>query len=213
MGVFLDKGTKEGVDGDARVVMKAVEVEYDPEIPVIEAIQGGDPHAMAELVRRQGRWVRGVLFGVLGRLDDVDDVAQRVWMQVWRQARQLENPARWRVWLYRIARNAATDAGRHKQRQRRLVDEAGQRIRLAGSQENDRVALPEQRVVADEKQRMMLNAISALPPLYREPFVLRHLEDWTYRQIGDALGLPVDTVETRLVRARRLLREQLKGKL
>jgi len=60
---------------------------------------------------------------------------------------------------------------------------------------------------------VMLDAISQLPPLYREPFVLKHLQDWSYAQIGDALGLPIDTVETRLVRARRLLREQLAGKV
>ena len=52
-----------------------------------------------------------------------------------------------------------------------------------------------------------------LPAIYREPFVLRHLEDWSYAEIGEVLGLSVDTVETRLVRARRLLREMLQGKV
>jgi RNA polymerase sigma-70 factor (ECF subfamily) len=64
-------------------------------------------------------------------------------------------------------------------------------------------------VVEAERQDRVLSAIQGLPAIYREPFVLRHLNDWSYQQIADLMGLPVDSVETRLVRARRLLREAL----
>jgi RNA polymerase sigma-70 factor (ECF subfamily) len=59
----------------------------------------------------------------------------------------------------------------------------------------------------------VLEAIQALPALYREPFVMRHLNGWTYSEIADVMGMPVDSVETRLVRARRFLRESLKDKV
>jgi RNA polymerase sigma-70 factor, ECF subfamily len=49
--------------------------------------------------------------------------------------------------------------------------------------------------------------------LYREPFVLRHMNGWNYQQIAEAMEMPVDSIETRLVRARRLLRDALKDKL
>lgn len=189
--------------------MKALEVEHDPEAPVIEAIQRGDPHALAELIDRQGRWVRGVIFGATGRLDEVDDVAQSVWIRVWREAGQLQDPARWRPWLYRIARNAATDALRGRRRRRRLLGGWLERARLRGPHEDP----PDRGVVGDERHQVMLAAIASLPVLYREPFVLKHLEDWSYRKIGEALGLPTNTVETRLVRARRLLRQRLAGKV
>ncbi len=187
----------------------ALQAEFDSERPVIEAIQHRDPDAMAELIRRQGRWVRGVVFGAMGRMDEVDDVVQRVWMQVWREAPRLADPGAWRAWLGRIARNAATDAGRAKQRRRRLLAGFSTR-RPARSCDT---AASDQPLVADERQRQMLQAIGDLPTLYREPFVLKHLQDWSYRQIGEALGLPPDTVETRLVRARRMLRERLAGKV
>ncbi len=190
-------------------MMKALEAKHDPEAAVIEAIGQGDPHAMAELIRRQGRWVRGVIFGATGRQDGVDDVAQRVWIQVWREASRLDDPARWRTWLYRIARNAATDAARSKRRRRRLLGELFDRERV----EQPGNSRPDQQLAVGERQQTMLDAIASLPGLYREPFVLKHLEDWSYRQIGEALGLPVDTVETRLVRARRLLRQRLTGKV
>lgn len=185
--------------------MNVVPVQMDPEIPVIEAIQQGDPHALAELMERHGGWVRGVIFGVLGRRDEVDDVAQRVWMQVWREAHRLDDPVRWRVWLYRITRNAAIDAGRRRVRRRRLIDTLLRRYarRSIGTPSADAP------IVASERREAMMQAIEKLPELYREPFVLRHLEDWSYAQIAEAMDLPLDTVETRLVRARRLLRQQL----
>ena len=189
--------------------MKAIDADHDPQRPVIEAIGQGDGQAMAELIRRQGRWVRGVLFGVMGRGEEVDDVAQRVWLQVWREASRLEDPARWRTWLYRVARNAATDAGRARQRRRRLLEELFKR---QGSRQ-PRPSPPERELVAREEHRVMLEAIAALPARYREPFVLKHLEQWSYQRIGEALGLPTDTVEIRLVRARRLLRQRLAGRI
>jgi RNA polymerase sigma-70 factor (ECF subfamily) len=189
--------------------MDPLRLEHDPETPVIQAIQAGDSHALAELMSRHGAWVRGVIFGALGRPDEVEDVAQRVWMTVWREAHRLSDPGRWRVWLYRIARNAATDAGRRRQRRRKLLSTLWRR---AESQPSVGLSA-EAPVESHERREMMLQAIGNLPELYREPFVLRHLDGWSYAQIAEAMGLPVDTVETRLVRARRLLRHELAGKV
>jgi RNA polymerase sigma-70 factor (ECF subfamily) len=190
-----------------------LELEYDPQRPVIEAIQAGDTHAMAEFIRSEGRWVRAAVFGILGRTAELDDVCQKVWIQVWRECRNLEDPTRWRAWVYRIARNAATDALRSGQRRRRLLGAPGtdpEMLSLAPAAESSR---PERQLLAGEQHQAMLDAIAALPELYREPFVLRHVEGWSYGQIAELLGMPPDTVETRLVRARRLLREKLSGTL
>lgn len=193
--------------------MQALELEYDPHRPVMEAIQAGDAHAMAEFMRTQGRWVRAVAYGVLGRTGDLDDVCQRVWIQVWRQARRLDDPARWRSWVYRIVRNAATDAARAGQRRKRLGGLSGTDADVLAATPAPVHTSPERSVLADEEHRAILEAIGRLPEIYREPFVLKHVEGWSYAEIGELLGLPPDTVETRLVRARRLLREKLAGKV
>ena len=186
----------------------ALAEEYDPDYPVIEAVRGGDPYAFEDLVRRHGRWVRSVVFGVLGRADGVDDVTQFVWSNVWQRIGELRDPARWRPWLYRMARNAAIDAGREATRRRgRLQRFVGDFPRRSGSTDSAEAA------VRSEEHGAVLNAIQALPVLYREPFVLRHVNGWSYREIAKVMDMPVDSVETRLVRARRLLREALKDKL
>lgn len=177
--------------------------EFDAEVPVIDAIRGGDRFAFEELVKRQGRWIRGVIFGVLGRRDLVDDVAQQVWTTVWQRIGELRETKSWRSWLYRMARNFSIDAGRDVTRRRsqfQPMDENAAEFRDRRSVDSD-----------EDQHGRVLAAIQGLPAIYREPFVLRHLNDWSYRQIADVMGLPVDSVETRLVRARRLLRETLGG--
>ena len=181
--------------------------EFDPERPVIEAVRLGDRSAFDELVRRQGRWVRGVIFGVLGDADRVDDVAQQVWQVVWSRIEDLRAAGQWRSWLYRLARNAAVEAGREKTRRKGLTEramEAATRIPPPA---------PDGELAARESHQAVLQAVRGLPALYREPFVLRHLENWSYQQIADVMGMPPATVETRLVRARRLLRGALSGKV
>jgi RNA polymerase sigma-70 factor, ECF subfamily len=200
-------------ESDVPKAMKPVEIEYDPQRLVFEAIQAGDTHAMAEFIETQRRWVRAVVFGVLGRASEVDDVCQRVWIQVWRESRSLDDPGRWRPWLYRIAHNAATDALRAGRRRRNLLAATATELMVDHGPIGPTAASPDRELVSREQHDAMRQAIESLPPLYREPFVLKLAEGWSYARIGQALGLPTDTVETRLVRARRLLREKLAGGL
>ncbi len=188
----------------------------DAEEPVVEAIRGGDRYAFAEFVRRHNGWVRGAIYGVLGERDRVDDVAQQVWTAVWQRIEELRDARRWRPWLYRLARNAAIDAGRDVSRRRdgmqRLRSESGE-PRGSSSPQPPSAKTPDRELAGREQHEEVLAAIQALPPLYREPFVLRHLNGWTYNRIAELMGMPVDSVETRLVRARRLLRECLRDAL
>ena len=179
----------------------------DADLPLIEALTRGEPRCLGELMRRHERWVRGVAFGITGRGDLAEDVAQQVWATVWQRIATLRDPARWRGWLYQLTRRAAIDAG--KQRKRRADREVPSDETAATTPAP--VPPPEARLIADERHRQVMEAVKSLPPIYREPFVLKHLEDWSYARIGEVLDLPVDTVETRLVRARRMLRETLQG--
>jgi len=171
---------------------------------LIAAAQRGERAALDLFVRRHERWVRNVVYATVAHSSLVDDVVQQVWATVWEQIGTLVDPARWRSWLYVTARNAAIDAGVRMARERRRrvpLDAASPAI--AGD------ADPAAAIGRTEQRHRVLDAIRGLPAIYREPFILRHVEDWSYAQIGEALNLPVDTVETRLVRARRLLRETL----
>lgn len=172
---------------------------------LISAAQRGERRALDAFIRRHDRWVRGIVFSTVDNASLVDDVVQGIWTKVWQQIGTLVDSTRWRGWLYTLARNAAIDAGQKRARERK------QCLRMTDGDYSDRRdGDPLSALVRSEEHRRMLGAIRGLPSIYREPFVLRHLDGWSYAQIGDALSLPVDTVETRLVRARRLLRDALR---
>lgn len=179
----------------------------DADHDLIVAAQKGSRTALDALVRRHDRWVRHVVYASVGNAVVVDDIVQQVWTTIWQQIGTLIDPARWRSWVYRTAKNAAIDAGLKTARERR------KRREFEGREWTDEHTQPVLRLVRAEEHKRMLDAINGLPEIYREPFVLRHLEDWNYAQIGEALNLPIDTVETRLVRARRLLRTALQENL
>ncbi len=169
----------------------------------------GDRVAADRLIREHDRWVRSIVYAVCGRVDLVDDVTQQVWTQAWERLDSLRDPQRLRSWLYNIARNAAIDAGIARKRRSATVSlEVAWEPSDGGRNVNPARAAMDGEVYGD-----LVDAVQSLPALYREPFVLRHLEDWSYAQIGEVLSLSVEAVETRLIRARRMLRETLKGKV
>lgn len=173
------------------------------DLELIAAAQRGERGALDAFVRRHDGWVRHIVYATAGHAHELDDIVQHVWARVWEQIGTLADTGRWRGWLYTLARNAAIDAGQ-KSRRRQEKDREFSVSRSETSEAEPIVALSKK-----EEHRRVLAAIHGLPAIYREPFMLRHLEDWSYAQIAEALSLPVDTVETRLVRARRLLRSVL----
>lgn len=177
----------------------------DGDQELIAAAQRGERSALDIFVRRHERWVRNVVYATLGNATQLDDIVQHVWTTVWQQIGTLVDASRWRGWLYKTARRAAIDAGLKGARERRRRS-AFDIVDHTAAREVD----PSVAAVSAEQHRRVLDTINGLPAIYREPFVLRHLEGWSYADIGEAMSLPVDTVETRLVRARRLLRAALK---
>jgi len=177
---------------------------------LVSRAQRGERAAAETLVQVHDGWLRAIVFGLCGRREYVDDLVQHVWTQALRRLDSLREPTQLRAWLYRIARNAVVDAGtaRSRQARREAPVEAAQHL-----VPDHATAPPPDELQRRETRNAILEAVAALPAHYREPFVLRHLENWSYAEIGETLGLPLATVETRLVRARRQLRDALRAKV
>ncbi len=189
--------------------MSSVSIDAEMMGRLVAQAQQGSRAAVERLIREHEAWVRSAIYAVTGRADLVDDILQQVWVRVWQHLGTLADPRQLRGWLYTIARNAAIDFSAAEQRQRALTG----RLMVDVPATDGRGDGPFGAAAGHELQETLLRAVRSLPAIYREPFVLRHLEDWSYAEIGEVLGLSVDTVETRLVRARRLLREMLQGKV
>jgi len=177
----------------------------DVDAQLVRAIARGEADALDELMRRNGPWVRGVIFAVSRRMDMVDDVQQQVWLSAWRRAGTLEDPGRWRSWIYTLTCRAAIDAGRAAGRRMKLLD----RLRYRPAVRDREDAHGHRRLELAESHQRALRAVGNLPDTYREAFVLRHMADLSYRQIAETMDVPANSVGSLLLRARRLLRDAL----
>ena len=172
---------------------------------LIESLSAGRPEALEDVIDRHGPWVRGVVFAILGNSNDVDDVLQKVWLRLWERREQLGGVGNWRNWLYTLARNAAIDVKRSATRRHGLW----QHVKLQWSAGRSHSRSAECDLLAAEQHTLTLKAIEALDEKYRIVLILRVWRGLGYRDIARTVGITPQAVETRLVRARRMLREKL----
>jgi RNA polymerase sigma-70 factor (ECF subfamily) len=164
----------------------------------------GDQEARDEIWRNERRFVAAVLHAHLPRAAprlEIEDVLQDVAMTFVTRVDQLEHPAALRSWLRTVAINAARGALR---RQRTVL-----RGRDATPIEECTDPTPARAAARDaDRQRAddLLDLIHRLAPEYREPLLLRAVHGFSQKQIAATLELPETTIETRLARARRMLR-------
>lgn len=162
----------------------------------------GDADALDRLWRAHRRWAAAVVLAHMPRDADLEDLLQDIALTIVRTISDLREPAAFRPWLRRIAVNAARTAGRRKSTRLRLVrpDTTGTQIdAIPATAGSDNAA----------EGRRLLDLAHRLHPDYREPLLLRAVRGLTHRQISEALALPVTTVETRITRARKMLREEV----
>lgn len=170
--------------------------------PVAAAIRG-DVDAVRQVWTHHRRWVAAVLLAHKPAGTEVDDLLQDVAMAFVRTISKLRDESALRPWLRTVAINAARAAGRQTRlRQRQQVVLAAQ-----GEAERDHPP-PSDAAPADrDESGHILKLIQGIPEGYREPLILRCVRGMNYKQIGELLGLPETTIETRIARGRRMLRE------
>lgn len=174
-----------------------------------EGAPGIDHARLRELWLAHRRWVAAIILAHKPAGEDLEDLLHEVALRMVRSAGDLRDPAAARPWLRTVAVNVARTAGRKTRVRRNAVRTVaeGAQDREAGSDLGG--AAPPDRLGAREEADRAMRAAQRLPEHYREPLLLRAVRGMSYRQIADAMGIPITTVETRLARARRMLREQL----
>jgi RNA polymerase sigma factor (sigma-70 family) len=168
--------------------------EADDEALVREARLGGAGSYDALYLRHRDRVAR-TAYVLLGNADLAQDVAQEAFLVGWRDLRRLRDPSLFRAWITGIAVNLC----RRRRRERRGVVFEHEEASEAGPGESERADL---RIV-------VRRALDGLPPGMRDTVVLRFYCQFSEREIGAALGVPVGTVKSRLTRARARLAASL----
>ena len=168
------------------------------------------------LYRLYGERVLNVVFRMTGNEEVARDLAQDVWLRVYRNLGRFEARADIFTWIYRIAVNLTLNHLK-KEKRRRWVDLLDQSIGDVLSEESvdPAASLParterqDRALEKDQLARHLWRAVQDLDPMYRVPIVLFHYENQSYQQIADALGLSMPAVQARIFRARKQLAKNL----
>lgn len=162
----------------------------------------GDRDALRTVWAEHRRWVAAVLLAHKPRQADLEDLLQTVSVQLCRKAHEVRDPDSFRPWLRTVAVNVARAEGRSTTRKRQGF------LRLVGRTPPEPASEPDpDRQERLREGRRLIALARDLPEGYREPLLMRCLKGMSYREIGEAMGLPETTVETRIARGRRMLRE------
>lgn len=171
---------------------------------VVDRVRGGEPRLFAELVARHQDAVYATSLRLLGDAADAEDTAQEAFLKAFRGLAGFRGDAKFSTWLYRITVNLCAD---HARRSRR-PDRRARTIDDAGEIPDGRMD-PEGGLLADEERKAVERAVMGLEERYRSVVVLHYYQKLSYEEIATVLGMPLKTVETRLYRARRMLRNVL----
>jgi RNA polymerase sigma-70 factor, ECF subfamily len=174
---------------------------------LVLAAQQGDRDAFGTLVARHAPSVLSVTRRMVGAAADADDVAQDVFVAAFKALGSFKAESKFSTWLYRIAVNKCTDW----LRARRLdlfplgtADDDG-----VDSWEPPDFDTPYSELAQAELATEIDRSIGALPPLYREAFILRHVEGLDYDEMSTILGVARDTLKMRVYKARTRLCQHL----
>lgn len=177
----------------------------DPEL--ISAILLGSETAFAELMQRYQDRVFRLLSRYTRDALECEDLAQEVFLKVFRKLHTFQHDSQFYTWLYRIAVNTATDhlARRSRRRLQLVEDDAVLDTGKPRSEAHDVSEPLMQRELAEVTRKIL----DKLPEKYRTILVLREYEDLSYTDIARVLGIQLGTVESRLFRARQRFKEAL----
>jgi RNA polymerase sigma-70 factor (ECF subfamily) len=190
------KGAAEGKEDDSE------------DVRLMELVGHGDMLAFEQLVERHQALVAGTVARMLGSNSEVEDIAQQVFIRVWKSAARYTPRAKFTTWLLKITRNLVFNELRRSKRRAHVPmqsDAEAEEIPL----KDETSPAPDASLLQHELQGAIEDAITQLPDTQRMALVLRRYEQLSYDQIAEILDLSVPAVKSLLFRARSELRERL----
>lgn len=167
---------------------------------IVGCAMRGDGEAIRMLWEQHRRWIAAVVLAHKPAFEDLEDLLQEVAVTFVTKVSTLREEAHLRAWLRTVAINTARAAGRaRKYRPRPDLPEDDAMPGPAPALTDD--------IAGAEQTRRLMARVGRLPEAYREPLMLRAMNGMRSKQIAEVLGIPAATVDTRIARARRMLRE------
>jgi RNA polymerase sigma-70 factor, ECF subfamily len=170
---------------------------------LVEQVKKGNQSAFSILVQRHQGAIYSLCYRMTGDSQEAEDLAQEAFLRLYRSVGGFRPGTRLRPWFRRIAVNVCLDALRRRREATVPLDkllEMETQPRAARREE-----MPEEAYLSREVRVEVQRGLLKLAGDYRAVLVLRYLEDLSYQEIAEVMGVPVSTVETRLFRAKKML--------
>ena len=171
---------------------------------IVGKCQGGQAELYGQLVDKYSARIINLGYAMMGNRHDAEDVAQEAFVRAYKSLTKFQKKAKFSSWLYQIALNLCKDQLKARSRHARPTDDE----QMNATPGNPKEQAPRV-IIQAELSGKMSEAINKLPVLYREAFVLRHLQGLEYEDVAVITAVPADTVRVRAYRAREMLRENL----
>lgn len=181
------------------------------DLSLMARIKAGDMAALETLIEAHQHRVIGTVAKMLGDEMDAEDIAQQVFVRVWKSAPRYEPTAKFTTWLFKITRNLVFNEVRRRKRHPASSLDESLELGDRPMQTIDRSAkAPDNTLLEAEMQSAIQCAIDALPEAQRMAVILRRYNDAPYEEIAEVLELTVPAVKSLLFRARTDLRKKLR---
>lgn len=181
------------------------------EAQIIASILAGNTHEFHDLIRPYERGVYVMALSLLQNEADAEDAAQEAFLKAFRNLASFRGDAKFSTWLISIALNEARSRLRSQKNVKiESLDESpdGQG-QVAPALLRDWREIPSDALERKEIRLLLQHAVADLPPIYREVFLLRDVEELSVNESAEALGITVASVKVRLHRARIMLQKKL----
>jgi len=181
---------------------------------LIGRLKERDEQAFNEIVRRYGDKVFNLVYRMIGSRAEAEDIAQEVFVTVFKTVDGFRGESKFSTWLLRIAANQCKNRIKYLSRRHtdggEISDEQEGAVAVrGGSPLQAQIASPDVLLEAAELEELMQVAIGALDEEHRLLIVLRDVEELSYQEIGEITGLAEGTIKSRLHRARMAIKEFL----
>lgn len=185
----------------------------EEDLMLMAKIANGDERAFEQLVAKHQQAVIGTIGKMTNHSPETEDIAQQVFLRLWKAASRYKPKAKFTTYLFTIARNLVFNDTRKKTRRRELsidTDEQNWHDSIADPSSSSR---PDQSLAEDELRLQVDQAVADLPENQRLAVILRRYEQMSYDEIAEVLDTSVSAVKSQLFRARKSLRDSLKAYL
>lgn len=183
-----------------------------PDRKLVRGLRRRDEEAFTEMVQKYQHRVYNIVYRILGDKAEAEELAQEVFIAVFKHVDSFRGDSKFSTWLFRIATNRAKNrikylARRNRDRHQDLDDTPESNIEknpVGG--ETDR---PDRKAMGHELESIMQEGLEELNEKHRTVIVLRDVENLSYEEIADVLEIAEGTVKSRLYRARSQLKEHI----